>query len=226
MSHFFTRLYEIVVNRIVRITLSVVLGLLVYFLIPRSVLHDVRILLAWDLGLGFLLGIVLLMMFKSDARQTWHRAQGLEPSTLGTLLVTVVTCGGSLVAVGFMINNGQNWKMVPANVHLALCTIAIFAAWFLLHTVFAIHYACMYYDEIEGKADECYKRGLEFPGGKLVDYWDFMYYSITIAMCYQTSDVSVTSREMRRVTLIHAIVSFVFVATIIGLVVNVVSNLT
>jgi len=66
---------------------------------------------------------------------------------------------------------------------------------------------------------------LEFPGNKLVDYWDFMYYSFTIAMCYQTSDISVSSAPMRRLTLIHSILSFVFVAAIIGLLVNVVSNL-
>jgi uncharacterized membrane protein len=70
-----------------------------------------------------------------------------------------------------------------------------------------------------------YKGGLEFPGGQLADYWDFMYYSFTIAMCYQTSDISVSNAPMRRLTLIHSILSFIFVALIIGLVVNVVSNL-
>jgi uncharacterized membrane protein len=52
-----------------------------------------------------------------------------------------------------------------------------------------------------------------------------MYYSFTIAMCYQTADVSISSAPMRRLTLVHTILSFIFVALVIGLVVNVVSNL-
>jgi uncharacterized membrane protein len=53
-----------------------------------------------------------------------------------------------------------------------------------------------------------------------------MYYSFTIAMCYQTSDVSITSVKIRRITLLHAIFSFLFVSAIIGFVVNVISNVT
>jgi len=68
--------------------------------------------------------------------------------------------------------------------------------------------------------------GLEFPHRETADYWDFMYYSFTIAVCYQTSDVSVSSVRIRRVTLVHAILSFLFVTAIIGFVVNVISNVT
>jgi uncharacterized membrane protein len=71
-----------------------------------------------------------------------------------------------------------------------------------------------------------YQEGLEFPQRETADFWDFMYYSFTIAMCYQTSDVTVTSVRIRRVTLVHAIFSFLFVTAIIGFVVNVISNVT
>jgi uncharacterized membrane protein len=165
------------------------------------------------------------MMKNTDAEQTLKRAQGQEPSNISTLSFTVFISVASMVAVAFMLNDGQEWKAVPANVHLGLCTVAIFCAWFLLHAFFALHYARMYYDEIDEEAEGYYKKGLEFPGGELVDYWDFMYYSFTIAMCYQTSDVSVSSAPMRRLTLIHSILSFIFVALVIGLVVNIVSNL-
>ena len=51
-----------------------------------------------------------------------------------------------------------------------------------------------------------------------------MYYAFTIALCYSTSDISVTSARIRRVTLLHAIFSFLFVTAIIGFVVNIISN--
>ena len=83
----------------------------------------------------------------------------------------------------------------------------------------------LYYDDhvVDGKVT--YALGLEFPKRPMADFRDFMYYSFTIAMCYQTSDVTVSSARMRRVTLVQAIFSFFFVSAIIGLVVNVISNL-
>jgi len=84
----------------------------------------------------------------------------------------------------------------------------------------------LYYDDhiVDGKRTD--RLGLEFPERPTADFWDFMYYSFTIAMCYQTSDVTVTSTRIRRVTLVHAIFSFLFVTAIIGFLVNVISNVT
>ena len=70
-----------------------------------------------------------------------------------------------------------------------------------------------------------FQKGLAFPGDSdLMNYGDFVYYSFTIAMCYQTSDVTVTSPAMRRLTIVHAIVSFIFVLVILGLLVNILAN--
>lgn len=220
-----SKIFTTLINPRIRLILSVLVGLLAYLILPRGTKAEIRLLLAWDIGVLFLLGVILMMMKKADAEHTMHRAQIQEPSNMGTLTLTVLISVASMVAVAFMLNDGAHWKEEPANFHLGLCTVAIFAAWFLLHTFFALHYARLYYDELDDGSTNGYKGGLEFPGGQLADYWDFMYYSFTIAMCYQTSDVSVSNAPMRRLTLIHSILSFIFVALIIGLVVNVVSNL-
>lgn len=220
-----SKIYAAITNPRIRLILAITVGLLAYLFLPKGTKSEIRLLLAWDLGVLFLLTVILIMMKKADAEQTLHRAQIQEPSNMGTLTFTVLISVASMVSVAFMLNDGQHWKEEPANFHLGLCTVAIFAAWFLLHTFFAIHYARLYYDEMDNGSTGNYKKGLEFPGGKLVDYWDFMYYSFTIAMCYQTSDVSISSAPMRRLTLVHSILSFIFVALVIGLVVNVVSNL-
>ena len=62
------------------------------------------------------------------------------------------------------------------------------------------------------------------PQRETADFHDFMYYAFTIALCYSTSDISVTSARIRRVTLLHAIFSFLFVTAIIGFVVNITPN--
>ena len=106
------------------------------------------------------------------------------------------------------------------NLHMAASLLAVILSWFLAHIYFGLHYMRLYYDDtvVEGKLT------YQFPQRWAADFWDFMYYSFTIAMCYQTSDVTVTSMRIRRVTLLHAIFSFLFVTAIIGFVVNVISN--
>lgn len=220
-----SKVYAIFVDPRIRLALAFLVGLATYVMSPEETKFEIRLLLSWDLGLLFLLTLILVMMKRATAEYTLHRAQNQEPSNVVTLGFTVIMCAGSMVAVAFMLNDGENWKAEPANFHLGLCTVAIFSAWFALHTFFALHYARLYYDEVDGGSAGDFKKGLEFPGGKLVDYWDFMYYSFTIAMCYQTSDVTISGVTMRRLTLLHSIISFIFVALVIGLVVNVVSNL-
>ena len=117
---------------------------------------------------------------------------------------------------------------IKADTALAVCL-----AWLFVHVAFGLYYGRLYYDEVtpgtgtadNGGATVPYCKGLEFPDGELVDYWAFMYYSFTIAMCYQTSDVTVTGSLMRRMTLLHAIVSFAFVLVILGYTVNAINTL-
>ena len=116
------------------------------------------------------------------------------------------------------------------NLHLATGAAAVFVAWLLVHTEFGLYYARLYYDEEEGsqandRSPFAFTKGLQFPDKELVDFWDFMYYSFTIAMCYQTSDVSVESSAMRRVTLLHSILSFAFVLVVLGFTVNAIGNI-
>jgi len=119
------------------------------------------------------------------------------------------------------------------NLHLIGGAIAVFAAWLLVHTEFGFYYARLYYDEVDSEpraptasgAPVPFRKGLEFPDRELVDFWDFMYYSFTIAMCYQTSDVTITAWWMRRVTLLHSILSFGFVLIILGFAVNAIGNI-
>jgi uncharacterized membrane protein len=63
------------------------------------------------------------------------------------------------------------------------------------------------------------------PGGFAPDYWDFLYFSFTIAVAVQTSDVSVTSRTMRKLVLGQSVLSFFFNLLILGLSINIAAGL-
>ncbi|MCA2562169.1 DUF1345 domain-containing protein, partial [Microcystis sp. M40BS1] len=147
------------------------------------------------------------------------------PKSISTLFAVLLFSGMGLIALSLLLNNSKQWTPLLTNLHMGLSLLAIFLSWTLVHTFFALYYARLYYDELSAEDSSAYRKGLDFPNQELVDYWDFMYYSFTIAMCYQTSDVSVESVAMRRMTLFHSILSFILVAVVIGLVVNIISNL-
>ena len=107
--------------------------------------------------------------------------------------------------------------------HIALSMAALAASWLFIQTVFAFRYAHRYYQEERLKEPD--GPGLQFPGGLDPDYFDFLYYAHVVGMTSQVSDVQVTSREMRRLTLVHGVLSFGFNMLILALSINVVAGL-
>jgi uncharacterized membrane protein len=96
---------------------------------------------------------------------------------------------------------------------------SIVLTWLFINVMFALHYAHGFYGDY-GKPHQ----GLEFPGRENPDYWDFAYFSIVIGMTFQVSDVQITSRELRRVVLLHSVIAFFFNVFIIAVTVNIVAG--
>jgi len=131
-------------------------------------------------------------------------------------VVTVVAVAGALTFIAYGLPNANSMSHALRTFHIVLAISGVFLAWLMTHMTYSLHYAKLYYSET---------RSLAFPGGTdVLDYWDFVYFSLTIAMCFQTSDVSVTSPYMRRLTIFHATVSYFFALFILGLLLDVISN--
>ncbi|CAN7165753.1 DUF1345 domain-containing protein [Phyllobacterium sp. LjRoot231] len=141
--------------------------------------------------------------------------------TFGTVVVAV----GSLFAV---LNSGQN--PLPLDMSLALAVASVPLGWLTIHMMAAIHYAHLYWqpdEDAEGTKDKPRRHvgGLDFPGGKEPGGIEFLYFSYIIGMTAQTSDTAITSTEMRKINLLHAIVSFFFNTVLVAVAVNVVVSL-
>jgi len=93
----------------------------------------------------------------------------------------------------------------------------LLAAWLFVNSVYALHYAHAFYLGTPKGADA---GGLEFPGTRTPDYLDFAYFAFTLGMTFQTSDVQVTARPLRRVALLHGFVAFVFNIGVIAFTIN------
>ena len=102
---------------------------------------------------------------------------------------------------------------------VAAATGTILLSWTFIHTIFALHYAHEYYGERGTK-----KRGLAFLNENEPDYWDFVYFSFVIGMTSQVSDVTVSSRNIRRTVTAHGVVSFLFNVALVALMVNIAAS--
>lgn len=137
------------------------------------------------------------------------------------VLLAAAACA-SIVAAALAVDTSRTLHGGARWAHIALATAGPAAAWLLLQTVFALHYAREFHrSEAASRAAAETARGLAFPGGQQPDYLDFLYFSAVIGMTSQVSDVAVTSRPMRRLTLVHGVLSFGFNLVVLALAVNV-----
>lgn len=134
------------------------------------------------------------------------------------VLVTLACCA-SLAAVALVIDTGRNLHGLAHWIHLGAMLSSLAGAWLLIQTVFASHYARVYYRPLPAAKEPA--RGLSFPGNQEPDYLDFFYYAAVIGMTSQVSDVTTQSRPMRRLTLIHGLLSFGFNLIVLAIAVNV-----
>lgn len=184
-----------------------------------------RGLLGWCTGVAVYLLLAWWLCLSFDAKRTRERAQAQaqdEPSAVLLILMLLATMA-CVAAITFMMQQSRGLSGIERTLHIALTVAALAASWFFIQTMFAFHYAHRYY--YEEKQNEPDGPGLEFPGGLDPDYFDFLYYSHVIGMTFQVSDVQVTSREMRRLTLVHSVLSFGFNMLVLALSINVVAGI-
>ncbi len=158
----------------------------------------------------------------NDAKSTREHALGQDQSTFVIFLLVVVASCASIVAIGFVVGTIRELPFWPRAWHLALTIDALISSWVLIQTVFAFHYARRYYVGLHRVRTP--SPGLVFPGGNDPDYLDFAYYAFVVGMTSQVSDVAVTSRQMRRLTLIHGVLSFVFNIAVLALAINIIAG--
>ena len=177
-----------------------------------------RIVFAWNIGVTVLVALIAAMMSRSNPEETFRRARKEETSSILMLLVTILAVAGALFAITSGLRNAASMSSPLRTFYICESVTGVFLAWSLTHVMYSLHYAKLYYGETGEPRANGFRKGLAFPGNKdIVDYWDFVYYSFTIAMCFQTSDVTVTSPSLRRVTIFHATVSYFFALAILGL---------
>jgi uncharacterized membrane protein len=130
-----------------------------------------------------------------------------------------------LFAVAILIGEAKGLSKAILIGHLLLAGGTVVSSWVLVHTVFTMHYAHAYYRKLDDEQESSEGEGVEFPNEKEPDFLDFAYFSFVIGMTCQVSDVQISSRAIRRLALVHGLLSFVFNTVILALTINLSSGL-
>ncbi len=202
-----------------RLALALVLAVLT---LPLSLQlsPSVRLLTAWNVGAWSLLAMTWVVIATSSAIVTRLRSAAEDPGRLLVHVIVLLTTVLSLIASMALLRARTSVALDQRMFHTILSLATVVGAWLLNHTSWTLRYAHLYYrEDHEGVG------GLLFPGDLAPDDLDFAYFSFTIGICMQTSDVVVTSPQFRRSVLLHALQSFAFNTAIIALLLNVVFGL-
>jgi len=205
-----------------RLLIALGVAILIAVLSRPAFSVEVSLLASWDaFALCYLL-LGWLLIGLTDEVQTRRRAQRADPGGYVIFLLIVVAASTSFVAIGFMVGGLPELAFWQRTERFALSIAALLLSWLLIHTLFAFHYARLYYYLPTGRKE--HHRGLRFPDDDEPDYLDFAYYSFVVGMTSQVSDVAVLSRPMRRLTLIHGVLSFVYNIAILAMSINIIGG--
>ena len=191
--------------------------------VPLPMGWEFRGLLGWCVGLVIYLALAWWLCGGFDAKRTRLRAQAQDERGAVLLLVLLLATAACVAAITVLMQQSSDLVGFEKALHVGLAVFALALSWLFIQTIFTFHYAHVYYRE--ERLAEPDGAGLEFPGGQDPDYFDFLYYAFVVGMTSQVSDVSVTSREMRRLTTLHGVLSFGFNMLILALSINVVAGL-
>jgi uncharacterized membrane protein len=191
--------------------------------LPGSLKSATRFLIIWDAGMICFLSWTLILMTKATSKTIRRYAQHEDAGRFVILSVITAASCICLFAIGFILHNKE---MADTSIvlHVALSATTIVGSWLLVHTIFAFHYAHKYYQDHNSVPGEIAK-GLDFPEDIEPDYWDFLYFSFVIGMTSQVSDVAITSSTIRRLSLLHSILSFFFNTSIVAMTINIIAGL-
>jgi uncharacterized membrane protein len=207
-----------------RVFIALLFAAIVHAAASRDFPFTARLALTWTAFAGAMLLMAWGVILSGDPGEVRRSAvlQDAGRSLIFTL-VLLASCG-SFWVVWVLIGLARGQSGPSYAFYMTLAPVSVVFSWCLVHTVFALRYAHIYYGA--GQAHGTHHGGLEFPGNHLPDYMDFAYYSFVVGMTAQVSDVPVTSKRLRRLTLLHGLISFAFNTIILALTINALATAT
>ncbi len=206
-----------------RLLIGLLCGLAAAPLMPGDVSGTTRAILAWVFGVIVFLVLSAFLFSTERLNRMAEDAAAQEEGEWTVFWLTVAAVTFSFVAI---IDEFAGMKELPPaqrNLHVILVAVTLLVSWLMTHTTFAFRYAHEYYEVDPGSVGIV--GGLEFPGEKRPDYFDFLYFALVLGMTFQVSDVQITARKFRRLAAAHGLLSFLYNTIILALTVNIAAGM-
>jgi len=204
-----------------RILISLVFCACVFFSIPKQEISDLMvIMIVW---IAFALSYTtmnIIILFNRTVNQIKETATSDDGSAGFVFIMILLASFASVFTVLLLMISTNNQSHHKA-LFMIISIFGMVISWVMIHSVFTFHYAHMYYNDDKNAA-----RGLNFPEDDTPDYLDFTYFSFVIGCTFQVSDVEITSKNIRRLVLLHGLLSFALNTFVVALTINLIAGIS
>lgn len=200
--------------------LTLALGSLAAVLLPGAQSLITRALCGWNVAVWTYLLLMAWLMMGADKHAVRKMAQQEDESAVAVLVLMSLAATLSLLAIIHELSGMAGASREERAVKYLFACSTVLGSWLLLGVIFCFHYALQFYNAPPDKP------ALRFPEEECIpDFWDFLYFSFTIAVAAQTSDVTVMNRQTRKTVLAQSVLSFFFNVAVVGFSINIAASL-
>ena len=199
-------------------------GVAVFFIARHWAARETtRLLMGWDSGVLTFLALTFPSLADVDHARMKRRAIEHDEGRHLMLLLAITATVFSVAAIGAELAAAKGQSVAREALRVGLAAGTIILSWVFVQTVFAVHYAHVYYmQEDDGTG---HKKGLQFADDDPPDYWDFLHFAFIIGATAQTADIVIVSKELRRIGTVHSLLAFAFNTAILATMINLAANL-
>ncbi|MFZ4725023.1 MAG: DUF1345 domain-containing protein [Paludibacter sp.] len=214
----------VLMHPLTRFIISLILGSLPFLILLNSeTSYLLRTMVSWIVFTLTFLVCSWIVIFQRTVNQIKKKATEDDGSVAFVFFMVLISSFAGMLAV-LLIIISKDSGIRESTLFLPSCILGMILSWLMVHTMYVFHYAHEYYDSKDEKGRK-YIGGLNFPDEREPDYLDFAYYSFGLGCTFQVSDISVTSRKIRRITMFHGLLSFVLNTFVVALTINLIAGL-
>ncbi|MGO4306960.1 DUF1345 domain-containing protein [Cupriavidus sp. RAF12] len=133
-----------------RAAIALVIGVIAAFLAPVSLRPLVRVILGWDIAIWSYLALVWWLMARAPQDMVREIAIREDETATTFLLVVCIAAIASIAAIVLELATVKDLEVGAGLAHLVFTAATLFGAWFLIPSMFALHYARLFYSSAQG----------------------------------------------------------------------------
>jgi len=211
------------IHSFAKILICLAIAIIVYFIIQIEHIDILsHLMIGWDTFSVCLIVMTWITFIITKPQEIREQARVQDSSRSVIFITVLIATLASFLAVLLLLITKQKFKS-EESFHLIIAVAGMILSWFLIHTIFTLRYAHIFYGD-DAKNPTTHAGGLEFPDDKKPDYRDFAYFSFVLGMTFQVSDVQITSKALRRMATWHGLLSFGYNTIMIALTINVIAG--